>query len=238
MPVVTAASSSPAPVVTGASLVGSTRPTFSYADAQPCPALYRAAAAAAPIETTCSPCPASPGSEDTPRSSAHARGCTPSAGSSGSSGTPSVSSSQFVLPARSVLSPVVLAGDRPAPFGREQGYPPGHLASTYGLRGSNNPSTSAPRRRFRERRVAVVQHERVALGVAEVGHVANAAVDRVAGERHTARLELRPSRADVVDLQGDRHAVRAEVDSKRLRGDHGDRHVARLELGARGRLIA
>jgi hypothetical protein len=57
--------------------------------------------------------------------------------------------------------------------------------------------------RRRPRRVAVVEHERVAVRIGEERHVADAGVERVAPERHAARLELGPRALDVVDVQRD-----------------------------------
>ena len=57
------------------------------------------------------------------------------------------------------------------------------------------------------RGVAVVEHQRVAVGVAEERHVAHARVERVAGEGHALRLERRARRFDVVDVQRDRVAL-------------------------------
>ena len=58
----------------------------------------------------------------------------------------------------------------------------------------------------RARRVAVVEHQRVAVGVAEERHVADARVEHLAVEAHAARFERRARRRDVVDVQRDRVA--------------------------------
>src|SRR5215207_4098630 len=57
------------------------------------------------------------------------------------------------------------------------------------------------------RRVPVVQHEVVAVRVAEERHVAHAGVERVAVELDTLRLELCARRSDVVDAQRPRVAL-------------------------------
>ena len=60
----------------------------------------------------------------------------------------------------------------------------------------------------------------------------------VSPENDTPRdSSLRTGRRDVLDLQRDGHAVRADVDPLCPRPDHGDRHVAGLELGAGRRLV-
>src|SRR3954469_11202411 len=88
------------------------------------------------------------------------------------------------------------------------------------------------------RRVAVMQHERVALGVFEERHVAHAGVHRVGAELDAARLELAARRLDVVHVEGDRVVVRARLDAELLRVDEGDREAAGLELGAHRVLLA
>ena len=69
-------------------------------------------------------------------------------------------------------------------------------------------------------------------GSREVGHVADAAVDRVGEERDAARLELGAGGLDVLDLQRERDAVGLERDAQALRRDQGDGDGAGLELGA------
>ena len=81
------------------------------------------------------------------------------------------------------------------------------------------------------RRVARVQHERVAVGSREVGHVADAAVHRVGHERHALALELGPGRGDVRDVQRDRVRVGLELDAERVGLHDRDRQRAGLELG-------
>ena len=56
------------------------------------------------------------------------------------------------------------------------------------------------------RRVAVVEHQRVAVGVGEERHVADARVEGVAAKRHAARLERRARGGDVLDVQCERVA--------------------------------
>ena len=65
------------------------------------------------------------------------------------------------------------------------------------------------------RRVAVVEHQDVAVRVAEVRHVADAAVERVGLELDALGLELRARRLDVVDLEGDRQRMGGEVEPER-----------------------
>ena len=57
-------------------------------------------------------------------------------------------------------------------------------------------------------RVPVVEHERVAVRVREVGHVTHPAVERVGAERDAERLELGARGRDVLDVQRDRMRVR------------------------------
>ena len=52
-----------------------------------------------------------------------------------------------------------------------------------------------------ERRVAVVQHQVVAVGVGEERHVADAGVEDVAGELDALGLELGAGRGDVIDVE-------------------------------------
>ena len=60
------------------------------------------------------------------------------------------------------------------------------------------------------RRVAVVQRQRVAVGVQADRLPADAGVERLADETHALRLELLSRDGDVGDLQGDRHRVARE----------------------------
>src|SRR4051794_31764604 len=80
------------------------------------------------------------------------------------------------------------------------------------------------------RGVAVVEHEHVAVGVAEVGHVADAAVDGVHLELDALGLELRARRLDVVDVERDRQAVVGELDAEGVRLHDRERQGARLVL--------
>jgi len=57
-------------------------------------------------------------------------------------------------------------------------------------------------------RVAMMQHDRVAVRVLEVRHVADAGVDRVAREGDPARFQRRARGGDVLDLQRERRRVR------------------------------
>ena len=107
------------------------------------------------------------------------------------------------------------AEERPAPVGPAGGYPGRACGVNVELRGRHNLSPCAPWRRAGERRVAVVEHQGVALRVAEVRHVTTAAVDRLAVEGDAARLDARAGpRAHVIDLQGDRHRVGAATRSR------------------------
>ena len=58
------------------------------------------------------------------------------------------------------------------------------------------------------RRVAVVEHQRVAVRVGEERHVADAGVEDVAGEGDALPLESGAGRRDVADVQRDRARVR------------------------------
>ena len=78
----------------------------------------------------------------------------------------------------------------------------------------------------------MVQVEHVPVGVAEERLMADARVDRLAHELDPARLELGASGGDIVDVERDRHPVRAELDAQPFANDESDRDGARLELGA------
>ena len=81
-------------------------------------------------------------------------------------------------------------------------------------------------------RVAVVEHQRVAIGVGEDRHVADGGVDGVAGERDAALLERRARRGHVLDVQRDVVGVGLErADAHALRIDDAQRDGAGLELG-------
>ena len=79
--------------------------------------------------------------------------------------------------------------------------------------------------------VAVVEHQRVAVGVAEEGHVADAGVERVAVKAHALLFERLAGRFDVVDVQRDRVAGDVVLEAHFLGVDHAEREVAGLELG-------
>lgn len=78
-----------------------------------------------------------------------------------------------------------------------------------------------------------MQHQRVAVGVLEEGHVADAGVERVAAELHAARLQLGACLRDVRHVQRERMGARGVlrgaggVGVEQLNGDG-----ARLELAA------
>jgi hypothetical protein len=81
--------------------------------------------------------------------------------------------------------------------------------------------------------VAAVQHELVAVGIAEEGHVADAGVERVAAERDASPLELLARALDVGDAQGDRRGMRPPEllpDVGRVEEIEAD-VLAELELG-------
>src|SRR4051794_19469594 len=83
----------------------------------------------------------------------------------------------------------------------------------------------------RARRVAVVQHQRVAVGVAEERHVADPGVEDVAAELDAALLEHRARGRDVVDVQREEVRVGLEVaDAHALGVDHVEGDRAGLEL--------
>ena len=66
-------------------------------------------------------------------------------------------------------------------------------------------AAAAPRSALRgPRRVAVVEHQRVAVGVGEERHVADAGVERVGGELDAPRFERLARRGDVIDVQRER----------------------------------
>src|SRR3954462_15031437 len=80
------------------------------------------------------------------------------------------------------------------------------------------------------RRVAVVEDQRVPVGVGEDRLVAHAAVDRVAPERDPLRRELFARRGDVVDLQRDPGVAGLELYPEGVGLDEREREVARLQL--------
>src|SRR5262249_28117355 len=91
----------------------------------------------------------------------------------------------------------------------------------------------ALRRRSRvRRRVAVVQDQQVAVRVAEVRLVADAAVERLAFELDAQRLEPRLGLLDVVDPQRDRAVARLDSAAYLPHLHALDRDVPRLELTA------
>ncbi len=57
------------------------------------------------------------------------------------------------------------------------------------------------RERSAARRVAVVQHQVVPVGIGEEGHVAHPGVERVTGEHDAFGLQFRARRGHVVDVQ-------------------------------------
>src|SRR3954469_4049995 len=82
-------------------------------------------------------------------------------------------------------------------------------------------------------RVAVVEDQRVAVGVGEDRLVADAAVDRVAAELDALLLQGRAARLDVGDLQRDPCVARLVLDAERVGLDERDREVVGLELAGR-----
>ena len=78
----------------------------------------------------------------------------------------------------------------------------------------------------------MVEHQRVAAWVAEVGHVADAAVHRLAVELHPAGFQLGARGGDIVDVKRDRPSRRAELLPDLGRVDDLDAEGARLELAA------
>src|SRR5215207_769067 len=80
------------------------------------------------------------------------------------------------------------------------------------------------------RRVTVMEHQRVAVRIREVGHVADAAVDGVREEGDALRLEARARLLDVAHVQRDRVAVPLELQAERIGLHDGDGQGARLEL--------
>src|SRR5215472_766489 len=84
------------------------------------------------------------------------------------------------------------------------------------------------------RRVALVQHELVAVGVEEGRHVADARVDGLTVELDALRLQLGPRRLDVVDLeQRDRVRLRLELLAPLSRHPDREAGVADPELALR-----
>jgi len=84
------------------------------------------------------------------------------------------------------------------------------------------------------RRVAVVEHQVVAVGVAEQRHVTDAGVEGVAGELDALGLQLGARRGDVVDVQRRvRVALRGELHPHLLRLPDPEARVADPELELR-----
>src|SRR5258707_7060585 len=92
---------------------------------------------------------------------------------------------------------------------------------------ARRPGRSGPRG------VTVMEQEGVAVRVAEEGHVADAAVDRLAVELDALRLELGPCRFDVADVEADRMAAGLELAADRGGVHHLQGEAAGLELAAR-----
>jgi hypothetical protein len=82
------------------------------------------------------------------------------------------------------------------------------------------------------RRVAIVEHQHVAVGVVEDGHVTDAAVDRVGEEVDALRFELAAGDFDVLDVEGGRVGVGRELPADRGGVDDLEGEVAGLELAA------
>src|SRR4051794_2932112 len=81
------------------------------------------------------------------------------------------------------------------------------------------------------RRVAAVQHQRVAVGIVEERHVAHAGVEDVAVELDAAALELRARGGHVLDVQREVVGVRLELaDAHLLRVHDAQCDRAGLEL--------
>src|SRR5215216_8180152 len=80
------------------------------------------------------------------------------------------------------------------------------------------------------RRVAVMDRQRVAIGVLEEGLEADAGVDHRAAELDAARLELGLGSFEVVDVELDRMRVGLELDAERIGLHDRDGEVAGLEL--------
>ena len=79
----------------------------------------------------------------------------------------------------------------------------------------------------------MVEHQRVARGVGERGHVADPGVDGVAQEPHPPLLERRASGGDVLNVQRDRMRARLELATDRRRVQHLQGEGPGLELAAR-----
>jgi hypothetical protein len=82
-----------------------------------------------------------------------------------------------------------------------------------------------------------VEHERVAVRVREVGHVADAAVDRVGGELDALRLELCARGRDVRDAQRHVVGVGCEGQSQPLGLPNAERYLARGNFEPGRRLL-
>src|SRR5713226_8197985 len=82
------------------------------------------------------------------------------------------------------------------------------------------------------RRVPPVQHQGVPVGIVEEGHVADARVERLAGELHTFPFELGASCSDVGYAKRQLGRIRRELPSDLGWIPDPERHLPREELGA------
>ena len=76
-----------------------------------------------------------------------------------------------------------------------------------------------------------MQHQGVAVGIVEEGHVTDARVQGVAVEAHTAAFERGAGGGHIVDVQRDRVARDVVLEAHLLRVDDAEGEVAGLELG-------
>ncbi len=79
-------------------------------------------------------------------------------------------------------------------------------------------------------RVAVVEHQRVAVWVRKERHVADARIEDLAAECHAAGLERGPRFGDILDMKGDRVAVDRMLEAHLLGVHDVERQIPGLEL--------
>ena len=124
------------------------------------------------------------------------------------------------------------SGSARARAARRRSAPPRRCRVT-GTATKSTRSTPITRRSSLRRRVALVQRQRVAVRVGEVGHVADAGVERLAVERDALRLELGSAQRPIVDLeQDDAVRLRLILDAEPCRGPDREAGVADPELVA------
>src|SRR6185437_7507727 len=104
------------------------------------------------------------------------------------------------------------------------------VSSPEGAAAERLPAAHRPHRSRVPRRVAVVEHQGVAVGVGEERHVADARVERVGAELHAAAFEVHARGGDIVDVQGERVGRAVVLQAHRTGVVDADREGPGLEL--------